>query len=450
MKEQHSLENIDSLLFQFAVKTRELSQKRNEIQQHIKVCRTGITEKRSYIEILQGYIKNLEEEIRVKESAVTRNKEKAKSLKATNSLLLQYEQTLKVELDSRKNSFNHDQELYEERIANYRQTLQSHKETYFQNPVAQKLLQLQAEIEEIETRIKDCDNCMVMKQKELQHLAGPAVTSYSIEMLPDSVLGQPATTEDEQSEETMDGAIDISSIDLNQAASDHEPAVEANTEEMNGENETQDPMIFLFYLFSEPGPPDELHSETEDPENSKQEQVPVASLLTVQLPTLAVSEDVLKDGLQDEAPDAEDHQGAYDFPQTSQEANQKSLSIKGTSVSSTPTFAFNFSPTSSPRRGAADSKSPAFVLNLNSTVSTPGFSGFAFDVSSSQEEDSSFAFSGSFFNEKKATDVKSSSCTEFLFDQPEQSEDFQFAFTTKSPQSAKENSKDEFPFSFNF
>ncbi|XP_021180126.2 uncharacterized protein LOC105937174 [Fundulus heteroclitus] len=281
MKEQHSLENIDSLFFQFAVKTRELSQKRNEIQQQIKVCRTGITEKRSCIEILQGYVKNLEEEIRVKESAVTRNKEKAKSLKATNSLLLQYEQTLKAELDSRKNSFNHDQELYEERIASYRQTLQSHKETYFQNPVAQKLLQLQAEIEETETRIKDCDNCMAMKQKELQHLAGPAVTSYSIEMLPDSVLGQPATTEDEQSEQTMDGAIDISSIDLNQAASDHEPDVEANTEAMNRENEAQDPAGYLsapdktneelwsHQQLDEPGPPDELHSETEEPRQFK-------------------------------------------------------------------------------------------------------------------------------------------------------------------------------------
>lgn len=40
---------------------------------------------------------------------------------------------------------------------------------------------------------------------------------------------------------------------------------------------------------------------------------------------------------------------------------------------------------------------------------------------------------------------------QFLFDQPETCEDFQFAFATKSPQSAKkENSGNDFPFSFNF
>ncbi|XP_047226592.1 uncharacterized protein LOC124871366 isoform X2 [Girardinichthys multiradiatus] len=456
MKEQHSLDNMDSLLFQFAVKTRQLSQKKNEIQQQIKVCRTCITEKRSYIETIQGYIKNLEEEARVKESTVTKNKEKAKRMKATNSLLLQYEQTLKAELESRKNSYNHDQEVYEDRIASCRRTLQSHKETYFQNPVAQKLLLVQAEIEETESRIKDYDDCIMMKQKELEHLAGPTVTSYAIEKLPDSVLGQQPTTEEEQYELTKeDCSINISAIDLNQAASGHEPAVEADTEEMNEENEVQDPTSYLttapdktndelwsHQQLDDECPPDELHSEAEDPEISQDKQV--------QLPTLPGPEDVPKVDLKDKAPDAEDHKGACDFPQKSQEANLQSLSTKETSVTSTPTFTFNFSPTSSPRRGTSDSKSPAFVLNLNSNVSTPGFSGFGFDMGSSQEEESSFAFSGSFFNEKKATDAKSSSCTEFLFDHPEQSEDFQFAFTTKSPKSAKENSKDEFPFSFNF
>lgn len=40
---------------------------------------------------------------------------------------------------------------------------------------------------------------------------------------------------------------------------------------------------------------------------------------------------------------------------------------------------------------------------------------------------------------------------QFLFDQPETCEDFQFAFATKSPQSAKkENNGNDFPFSFNF
>ncbi|XP_043986686.1 protein SIX6OS1 isoform X2 [Gambusia affinis] len=452
MKEEHLVDNIDSLVFQFAVKTREASQKKNGIQKQIKECRALITEKRSYTEAIQGYIKNLEEEIRVKQSTVTKNKEKAKSMKVTNSLLLQYEQTLKTELESRKSNYDHDQKVYEERLASYLQTLQSYKERYFQNPIAQKLLQLQAEIEKIESRIKHCDDCMMMKKKELEYFTDPDVTSYSMEKLPDGVLGEHHTTE-EQSEQTKeDCSIDMSYIDLNQAASDHEPAAEVNTEEMSEENELPDPTscfttsdksneeLWSLQLSDESGPPEEMHSEAEEPEISQEEQV--------QVPTLP--EEVQKDNSQDEASDAEDYQEANRFPQTSQEANLQALSSAETSVFSTPTFAFNFSPTSSPRQGTPDSKSSAFVLNLNSNVSTPGFPGFGFDVGPSQEEESSFAFSGSFFNDKKATDAKSSSTTEFLFDQPEQSEDFQFAFTSKSPQSSKKNSKDEFPFSFNF
>ncbi|XP_007577669.2 uncharacterized protein LOC103155780 isoform X2 [Poecilia formosa] len=474
MKEQHLLDNIDSLVFQFAVKTREASQKKNGIQKQIKECRTLITEKKSCIEAIQGYIKNLEEEIRVKQSTVTSNKEKAKSMKVTNSLLRQYEQTLKTELENRKSSYDHDQEVYEERFASYLQTLQSYKETYFQNPIAQKLLLLQAEIGEIESQIKHCDDCMMMKKKELEHLTDPDATSYSMEKLPDGVLGEHHTAE-EQSEQTKeDCSIDMSYIDMNQATRDHEPAAEVNTEEMSEENEPQDPTscftasdksneeLWSLQLSDESGPPEEMHSEAEEAEMSQEEQGhqeldaqsqregETGTDQQVQVPTLSDPEEVQKDNMQDKAPDAEDHQEANSFLQTSQEANLQALSSTETSVFSTPTFTFNFSPTSFHRQGTPDSKSSAFALNLNSNVSIPGFPGFGFDVGPSQEEESSFAFSGSFFNDKKATDAKSSSSTEFLFDQPEQSEDFQFDFTSKSPQSSKKNSKDEFPFSFSF
>ncbi|XP_014859249.1 PREDICTED: uncharacterized protein LOC106927887 isoform X1 [Poecilia mexicana] len=492
MKEQHLLDNIDSLVFQFAVKTREASQKKNGIQKQIKECRTLITEKKSCIEAIQGYIKNLEEEIKVKQSTVTSNKEKAKSMKVTNSLLRQYEQTLKTELENRKSSYDHDQEVYEERFASYLQTLQSYKETYFQNPIAQKLLLLQAEIGEIESQIKHCDDCMMMKKKEVEHLTDPDATSYSMEKLPDGVLGEHHTAE-EQSEQTKeDCSIDMSYIDMNQATSDHEPAAEVNTEEMSEENEPQDPTscftasdksneeLWSLQLSDESGPQEDMHSEAEEAEMSQEEQLngrartmkkveeieeaqghqeldaqsqregETGTDQQVQVPTLSDPEEVQKDNMQDKAPDAEDHQEANSFLQTSQEANLQALSSTETSVFSTPTFTFNFSPTSFHRQGTPDSKSSAFALNLNSNVSIPGFPGFGFDVGPSQEEESSFAFSGSFFNDKKATDAKSSSSTEFLFDQPEQSEDFQFDFTSKSPQSSKKNSKDEFPFSFSF
>ncbi|KAM4557791.1 uncharacterized protein PAE49_012847 [Odontesthes bonariensis] len=257
-------------------------------------------------------------------------------MKATNSLLLLYEQTLKAELESRKNSYNNDLEVYEERISSCRITLKSHKECYFQNPLAQELLALQAEKEEIERRI--------------------------------------------------------------QAFDDHE----------------QQPTV----LGLDDAPLDEMQgSSAEDEEH---------------------------------APNEDDPQGAAEFPQTSSQGaipQANPLLEKTTAVPSTPTF----SPSSSPHGGTSDAKSPAFLFSLNSDPSTPGFSGFGFDVGASIDEDSSFAFAGSFFNDKKTTRAKPSSCPEFLFDQPGQSEDFQFAFTAKSPQSAnKENTRDEFPFSFNF
>ncbi|XP_015241598.1 PREDICTED: uncharacterized protein LOC107091901 [Cyprinodon variegatus] len=398
-------------------------------------------------------IKNLEEEIQVKQIAIKWNKEKAKSMKTTNNLLLQYEQTLKAELESRQKSYNHDQEAYEERIASYIETLQSHKEAYFQNPAAQKLLLLQAEIQEIESRIRDCDDHMMMKQKELEHLNGPPVMSYPLEKLPDSVLDQPPMAEEQPEQQREDCSIDISSIDLNQTAGSPEPTKEATTEEMNEENKVQDSISYLtapeqtneeqisHQQSDELDPSEELHAAAEDQELSQEEQL--------QLPTSPVLEAVPTDDLQGEASDAEEHQGVYDFPHTSMEANLEPLSTKETSVSSTP-FTFNFTPTSSPCQGRADSKSPAFVLNLNSNDSTPAFPGFGFDMGSSQEEESSFGFSGSFFNEKKASESKPTGSNEFLFNAAEQSEDFPFAFTSKSPQSPKENSKKDFPFSFNF
>lgn len=38
----------------------------------------------------------------------------------------------------------------------------------------------------------------------------------------------------------------------------------------------------------------------------------------------------------------------------------------------------------------------------------------------------------------------------FLFDQPEEGEDFRFAFSSKSPQTTKDDAREEFQFPFNF
>ncbi|XP_051260135.1 protein SIX6OS1 isoform X2 [Dicentrarchus labrax] len=462
MGDQISFNNLDSLLFQLALQTRELSQRKNEINQQIKVVRVDIAERRSYIETIHRNTKKLEEEIRMKQNTVIHNKANAKRMKATNSLLLQYEQTLKEELESRKASYNHDMEVYEERIASYRKIFSSHKEYYCQNPLAQKLLALQAEKEEIESRIKACDDQITVKQKEVDHLTGPAVNSSSTEKLPDSFFDQQLLTEpekqlDPQTEEEMDSSIDISSLHLNQTKNGHNTSVEANTEEICEENNVQDTKgcspfaeeasngLWSCQPLDEQTQPDVMHTEEQDQETGPEDQEQQSIVSDIEE---TVEERIT---IEEQLPSKEDNEELAAFPQSSsQEINPESSPETVKAVPSTATFPFNLSPGSSPHQGTSDTKSPAFLFSLNADPSTPGFPGFGFDVGSSQDEDSSFAFSGSFFSEKKNTESKSST-SEFLFGQPEQSEDFEFAFNAKSPpKTDKDNTRDDFPFSFNF
>ncbi|XP_070770118.1 protein SIX6OS1 [Enoplosus armatus] len=477
MNDQYSIDNIDSLLFQFALQTVELSQKKNAINQQIKLCRADIAERRSHIETICRNTKKHELEIRVKQSTLIHNKENAESMKAVHSLLLQYEQTLKEELEKRKASYSHDMEVYEERIESYKTIFQSYKEYYYQNPLAQKLLTLQAEKEEIECRIKACNDRITMKQKELEHLIGPAVNSSSTEKLPDSVSGQQPITEPEKqldphTEEDSDSSIDISSLNLNQTKilqNGHKTSVEANDEDIHQENKVQDSTACSpspeeasnelwscqqldgnrIFISSEQRWPDVTHTEEQNQETGPEDQA-LEQQSTVSDIQEAVEEEMEErvDIEEEQAPNKEDNEEFTAFPESSsQETNPQSSPTKMTAVPSTPTFPFDFSPGGAPHRGTSDTKSPAFLFSLNPDPSTPGFSGFEFG--SSQEEDSSFVFTGSFFNEKKTTE--SSSCSEFLFGQPEQGEDFQFAFTSKSPQTTnKDNAGDDFPFSLNF
>ncbi|XP_056286186.1 uncharacterized protein LOC130203791 isoform X2 [Pseudoliparis swirei] len=459
MNDQYSLNNIDGLLFQFALQTRELSQKKNEVNQQHKVSRVEAAERRSCIEQIHRNIKTLEGQIRLKQSTLIHNKEYAKSMKATNSLLLQYEQTLKAELESRNASYNHDLEVFAERIASCRNTFQSHKEYYCQHPLAQKLLTLQAEKEEIEFRIKGCDDQITMKQMELDQPTGPAIDSSSTEKPPDGVSGQQPIEEpdkplDPQTEEESNSSIDISSLHLYQTKNGNKTFVEATDDEEACEgNQVQQTTICSpssgeenHELWARPPldeqrQPDEMH--TGDQETEQEDQVPQS---TVSAPE--VEEQVALD--EEQAMSEEDlGEGLAAFPQSSsQDNNPQAPPVKTAAVPSTPTFPFNFSPAGSPCQGPSDSKSPAFLFSLNSEPSTPGFSGFGFDASNSQEEESPFAFAFPFFNDKKTTEPKSSTSPEFLFGPPEQSEAFQFAFASKSPQTT--NTTEDFPFAFNF
>ncbi|KAM6934196.1 uncharacterized protein FYW49_000489 [Xenentodon cancila] len=475
----NELGNIDNLLFQLALQTRELSQRKNEINEQIKVlhfkitilakvCRASIADRRSYIEMMHRNIKKLDEEIGVKQRTAKHNKENAKSMKGTTSLVLHYEQILKAELDTRKENYNHDSVVYEERISSYQKTFQSHKECYLENPLAQKLLMLQTEKEEIEKRIRACDDQITVKQAELDRLTGPAVNPSSTEKLPESVFGHsPITEQEKQSEhqanEDSDSSIDLSSLHLKQTTvlryiHNDPKTLDVNADKTEDQNKFQDlPTYNTFHenidtelcsysQSNEQSKPDEVNTEEQNQETSPEDQE--------QQPIVSGVEDVVEDEIQGGAPQDEEKAAAEDHNQrdailplaSSQEANPQSVPEKTIAVPSTPTFTFSFSPPSSPSRGTPGTKSPAFLFSLNANVSTPGFTGFGFDASSSQDEESSFAFAGSLFHEKVCF-----AGPEFLFGQPELSEDFHFAFTAKSPQSCgKENTKDDFPFSFNF
>ncbi|XP_015822159.1 protein SIX6OS1 isoform X1 [Nothobranchius furzeri] len=468
MSDEVFLTELNGLLFQLGLNNRELSQKKNEITQQIGEHSLEIDETKSHIETLQGHVKKLEEEINVKHSRILKNKENANGMKATSSLLFQYEQMTKADLESRKASYNSDLEVYEEKISSSRKTLESYKERYFKNPLAQKLLKLQGESDEIRSRIKACNDQIMAKQKEMEHLRDPAAKLSSSEKLSDSGLGQQPTAYEEQSEhqteENETSAInDISSQHLDQTAERETYAV-ANFEEDREQNKVQDfptclnspedpnKELWSYQQMEEKSQADEIDSEAQNRETSKENQVlenkmavlDVEDVLEEEMETRAPSEE-------EQAPTEEDHQEVFVFPQSShQQDNPEPLTGRTASLASTPTFTFNPSPTGSPHRDTSEAKSPHFLFASTSNASTPGFPGFGFDVGSSQEEDSSFAFTGSLFSEKKASEAKPSSYPEFLFDQPDKSEDFQFAFAAKSPQPAGKENKDEFPFSFNF
>ncbi|XP_029967138.1 uncharacterized protein LOC115402754 isoform X2 [Salarias fasciatus] len=443
-----------------ALRTQELSQKKNELSQHIKVCRATIAEKKLYIETTQKEIKRLDEEISVKQNSDKHNKETAKCLRALNTLLLQYENTLKAELESKKASYCNDKDVYEERIASYRATFQSHKEYYLQNPLAQKLLMAQAEKEEIECRLKICDDQITMKQIELDRLTDPKVACCSTEDLPDSVYVQQPTTEQEEQLDVQEKVDCDMSIDLTSLKLDQSRNGQANSEEIPDENPLQDQasdpasQTSCTELWSSP----QSDEQSQSAERHFEDQDQIASQLKDNLEqqsTVSYDQEAVEkqSGATGEEPahSKDRSEEPAVFPSTpSQETNVHSFLAKMTPVSSTSTSPLNLSPSSSPRQGTSETKSPYFLFSSNSNPSTPGFAGFGFEQGSSQEE-SPFAFTGSLFTEKKTTESKSPGCPEFLFGQPEQSEDFQFDFASESPQAAKKgDSRQDFPFSFNF
>ncbi|CAJ1079226.1 uncharacterized protein LOC109996851 isoform X2 [Xyrichtys novacula] len=422
------------------------------------------------METLKKNIQKLEGEITEKQSTWTHNKACAKSIKATNSILLQYERELKEELENRKAQYNHDLMANEERIASYKKTFQWHKDFYTRSPLAQKLIALQAENENMKSRIKAWDDQITTKQNELDILNGPAANSVPAEKLSDSISVQqpPAKPEDQLAPQTedSDSFIDILSLHLNQTTDDYHMSEDANAEEISEENKVQntsipshDPEeeetdgIVSQHLLCEQRGPDVVQGEEENQEVRLDDQI-LGHQSSASDKEEALMEAVEEVVVEEEewAPVEESIERTTTFLQfSSEETNPQSSSATVKTAPSTPKFPFNFSPASSPHHGTSDTKSPAFMFSLNPDPSTPGSSGFGFNMGSSQDEESSFAFTSTFFSEKETPESKSSNCSGFPFGRAEQIGDFQFAFAAKTPQTnTKNNPEEDFPFSFNF
>ncbi|XP_041700801.1 uncharacterized protein LOC121537097 isoform X3 [Coregonus clupeaformis] len=459
MDDHDSLGSMDSLLLQLALQTREISQKRDQINQQIQIGKANVAEKKSYIKGIQRNIRKLEEECHHKQNIVKHLKGNTKSLKGANSLLLQYEKTLQAELKRRRDNCNQDMKVYQERIERYRKVFQKHKESYWQNPLAKQLLMIQSEKEELESRIKACEDQITAKEKALQDLRGQTL---SIENPLESISGLLTAAESHrqsasQAEDDHQSPLDISSLHLSQDGHEKQgEGIEEHLEKTFAHPPSQGDTHCD--MWSYPEAMDEMHASDQEEGSVLEEQLECLNTSnTVEMEEVKEVKEVKERGTEggEEQPtsfiteeEENEGMGAAFSPQTP--ARMKA-------VSSTPTFSLNIS---SSHPDGSTVKSPAFLFSMSSAPSPLDFSGFdcGFELGSAQEEEPPFPFTSSYFSsEKKPSGSKSP--PGFLFARPEseKSEDgFEFPFSSKSPgQPSASREKgpgagDSFPFSFNF
>ncbi|XP_054642317.1 uncharacterized protein LOC129187291 isoform X2 [Dunckerocampus dactyliophorus] len=446
--------NIDSLLCQLVIEVRELSVKKTQIDRQIEVCKADIAERRTDNQRTRKNIDNLDEDIELKQNTLKHNRAVAKSMKATQALLLQYERTLITELESVKVNYSNDKEVYAEKIASYSKLLQSHEK-----PFAQKL---KAYNVDMDSRIKACHDQVTIKAKEGGHLTDTSPSSSSSKKPADSDPEQLPTAELDKETENVsvdDSATVITSVSLDEIKkrwqSGPEAAADGNIEEMDTEREAQEwPSCSadetrsnkqIVRLNPQTEESTEMHhKEAEDQETGTVSTAKKAAVSEVVEGAEEEMEERTAEQEQDPA-----NEGNGDQVTLHEVPHPPSSSALAGTVPVTPMLRFNFSPACSPIQETSDTKSPAFTFSLNSNPCTPGFSSFGFDVVSSCDEDLSFPFGSSVFSEKENVEPQSGGL-DFLFKQTEQSEDFQFAFASKSPAASKAKTMDEFPFSFNF
>ncbi|KAJ8004391.1 hypothetical protein DPEC_G00135220 [Dallia pectoralis] len=467
MDHNDSLDSLDGLLLQLALQTREITEKRDQLNHQIQISKANVAEKKSFVEVIRGNIQKLEEESDHKQKIVKHLKDSTKRLKGTNTLLLQYEKTLQGELEKRQDHCNQDMKVYQERIESYRKVYQQHKERYCQNPQATNLLLIQGEKEEIERRIKAVEERIKAKEKLLQDLLGHTLpTDKQVE----SILGvQTAADSYKQSDPViatdLHSSLDTCSLRLSQ---------DGHSKQGHGPIEENQEMVFPP---TQEAPNSDLWSDTEIIVNTADQvagldqhtEIGLEELMNISGPEEGMEEMKergTKEGEEQPTPfiTQEENEGMVaavppqTFPKTTARKKSPLTPARMQAAPSTPTFSLKSTPRCLP--GHPDGStvtSPGFVFSLTSGPSptTPAFSGFdcGFDMGSAPEEETPFSFTSSYFsNEKKLLGSKSPNG--FPFARPEKSEDgFEFPFNSgcpnQPPVSREKREEDSFAF-FNF
>ncbi|XP_066541977.1 protein SIX6OS1 isoform X2 [Hoplias malabaricus] len=447
MVNEIGLTGLDSLLLQLALETRELCQKKDELNQQIQMCKFNIQEKKKFIDETQEKIKKINEEILQKEKDVKSYKDNVKSLRRTNDLLLQYEKTLETELERRQDSCNQDMKMFQERLENCSKIFQQYKEEYSKNPVATKLLGIQAEKEETQNSFLIREEQIIAKEGE-QYVCGSGknVVSQEQQTLPtegSSQIQSDASFHEHLHPQCTEIVQDDVQIEM------QEKDMEKSKDQADGCDESDASKVGAIgsTIWTK-------HEKRSDPllatDQKQQEETSDTDCCMNTSPGSDVMEEMMK-GM--EVEDLQDNE-RDPIEKSTNEGAVPSSPVRMTAVLNTPAFSLN-SPSKSPAHQECSEKS-AFVLSMISEPATPGFHGFGceFDVESSQNEESPFTFTSTYFSDKKSPEAK---LPGFLFHESEahSEEQFEFSFGSKSPQLSSFTQKPEgtgepFPFSFNF
>ncbi|XP_053353436.1 protein SIX6OS1 [Clarias gariepinus] len=450
MDDQSGWVNLDNLLLQLALETRELAQNKDDLTREIQNFKADIEEKKKCVDETHKSIKTLEQDIQQKQNTVKCYKENVKSLRGASDLLLQYEKMLEAELERRQESYNQDMQVFQERMENYWKIFRQHKEEYLQNPLATKLLKIQDENEEIERRIRAKEEEIIAKEKELKAL-------HENHDMCDSVQKHVKLNEQRASPPESDSQSGVNVT----SHQDPQPQV-TKTEQENLQIEMDEKAL------------ENDHDQADGVDESNLSEVGVIGS------TVWAESEISREQSQEVDQNEQEHTAEVDMnmktpcesnaveemieAEEQQESEEASVEKSGNEGEACPRLSpmqmraldmptFSLISPSTSQGQQLSGEPPVFDFSAISGPNTPTFSGFdcSFEVGPSQHEESPFTFSSSYFS-KKSPEAKMAG---FLFDESEicPEEEFAFSFSSKSPQEQQSGSGgtgDAFPFSFNF